>query len=104
MNTGRAGASDLTRMKSTQRELSRRDFIGRATTGVSGLLILPSARTARAYEASERLRIAVFGNMYNAAHFLTAVHIYNGEIAAFCNPDQRIVPGILKKWEETAKN
>jgi len=92
----------MTRMN-TARKISRRRFLGHTAASAGSLLILPSARTARAYDANARLRLAVFGRMYNAQHFLTAAHIYNGEISAFCNPDQRIVPEILQKWEETAK-
>ena len=57
--------------------LTRRHILARTGRGLGGLLILSSARLANAYAANERLRLAVFGNMYNAAHFLTASHIYN---------------------------
>jgi len=83
--------------------LSRRRFLARSGRGLSGLLILSSSRLAFAYQANERMRLAVFGNMYNAAHFLTASHIYNAQVAAFCTPDQRKVPGVLKQWEEQAQ-
>ena len=81
--------------------LSRRRFLAAAASGTAGWLILPS-RTVRAYRANERLRLAVFGNMYNAAHFLTAATIYDADIVALCNPDQRKIPGILKQWNERA--
>ncbi len=80
------------------KRLTRRGFIAAA----GGLLVLSSVRSARTYAANERLRLAVFGNMYNAAHFLTASHIYNAEVVALCNPDQRKIPAILKSWEELA--
>lgn len=84
-------------------KLSRRHFLASATRSAAGLLILPYARMAGAYQANERLNVAVFGTMYNAEHFLYAIHIYNASIVAFCNPDQRKVPGVRKRWEETAK-
>jgi hypothetical protein len=83
--------------------LNRRSFLARAAGGVSGLLLIPSARTARSYAANERLRLAVFGAMYNAEHFLTAAHLYNADLVAVCNPDQRKIPAIFKRWEETAQ-
>jgi hypothetical protein len=83
--------------------MNRRSFLGAAAGGAGGLLILPYARMARAYEANERLRLAVFGTMYNAGHFLTASHIYNAEVAAVCNVDQRKMAGVFKQWEETAQ-
>jgi hypothetical protein len=42
--------------------------------------------------------------MYNGEHFLTASHIYDADLVAVCNVDQRKIPGIIKKWEETAQN
>ena len=82
---------------------NRRLFLARAAGGTAGLLILPSARMACAYPANERLRLAVFGAMYNAEHFLTAFHIYDADLVAVCNPDQRKLPGIVQRWEETAQ-
>jgi predicted dehydrogenase len=83
--------------------LTRRRFLAGTGGGLGGLLILSSTRLAHAYQANERLRLAVFGNMYNAAHFLTASHIYNAQVVAFCTPDHRKVPGVLKQWEEQAR-
>lgn len=87
---------------STTRKSNRRRFLAQAGQGLGGLLILSSADIARAYRANERLRVAVFGTMYNAAHFLTAIHTHDAEIAAICNPDQRKIPGVLKQWDEQA--
>jgi predicted dehydrogenase len=89
-------------MTPRQTTLSRRRFLGAAAGGAAGVLILPSSRQARAYPANERLRLAVFGTMYNAAHFLTAAHIYQADIVAVCNPDQRKIPGIFQQWAERA--
>jgi hypothetical protein len=72
-------------------------------SSAAGLMILPSARIAFAAQANERLRLAVFGAMYNAEHFLTAAHIYNADLVAICNPDQRKIHGILKRWDEAAQ-
>jgi hypothetical protein len=88
---------------SMKHNLNRRSFLGRAAAGVGGFWLLPSARMARTYAANERLRLAVFGAMYNAEHFLTAAHIYNADIVAVCNPDRRKMPGLVKRWDEAAK-
>jgi hypothetical protein len=79
--------------------LSRRTLLARAAGGV---LLLPSARAALAYAANARLRLAVFGNRYNASHFLVAAHTDDTEIVALCNPDQRTIPAIRKTWGEQA--
>jgi hypothetical protein len=83
-------------------KLTRRDFMSSAGWGLGGLCILSSARVARAYQANERLRLAVFGNMYNAQHFLIAAHIYNAEVVAVCNPDQRKISDSRKLWQDQA--
>jgi len=82
--------------------LTRRGFLAAAGRGAGGLLLLSSPRAARAFQANDRLRLAVFGNMYNAAHFLTAVHAYNADIVALVNPDQRKIPAVLKSWGDQA--
>lgn len=84
-------------------KLNRRRFLGSTAGGVGSLLLLPMARMVGAAPAKERLRLAVFGTMYNAEHFLTAAHSYDADIVAWCNPDQRKVPGLLKRWDETAQ-
>jgi hypothetical protein len=66
----------------------------------SAVLFLPAARTALAFAANERINFAVFGNRYNAAHFLTAAHTHNATINAICNPDQREIPKVIKAWQD----
>jgi hypothetical protein len=82
--------------------MRRRQFLVRGAAVAGPFLLLPSARLARAYSANERLQIAIFGNMYNAAHFLTAAHHHRFGIVALCNPDQRKIPGIFNQWREQA--
>jgi len=81
-----------------------RDFLGRRRflAGTAGLLVLPRARAARGYPAAGRLRLAVFGTMYNAEHFLTAAPLYEADVAALADPDRRKIDGVLKRWEEAA--
>jgi hypothetical protein len=87
----------------TRTPLNRRVFLARAAGSAGCLCLLPSVRMVGAYPANERLRLAVFGTLYNAEHFLTAAHIYNAELVAFCSPDQRKFPDLLKRWDETAQ-
>jgi predicted dehydrogenase len=76
--------------------IKRRTFLGAAAS----VIVLPSSRTAFSFAANERIGLAVMGHMYVADHFFTAVHAYPGvELVALCNPDQRRVPEIWKKWE-----
>jgi hypothetical protein len=78
---------------------TRRDFL-RGTA--AGLTILSSSRRVWSAEANERLNLAIFGTLYNAAHFLSAPHIHNAAIVAFCDPDKRKVAEAIKHWEMTA--
>ncbi|CAN5501406.1 Gfo/Idh/MocA family oxidoreductase [soil metagenome] len=77
---------------------SRRKFL----TAAAGLTILPSARTAWAYEANERLNLAVFGTLYNSAHMLAAPHLHDAPIVALCDPDTRAIDKAKKQWVEIA--
>lgn len=86
----------------TQR-VARRRFLTAAAGAIGGVHVLRHGRSARAYWANERLRLAVFGNMYNAAHFLTAAHIYNADLVAVCNPDQRKKVEIVRQWQDRAE-
>jgi predicted nucleic acid-binding Zn ribbon protein len=86
-----------------QRKLGRRRFLACLSSGAAGTLILRDPRSARGCPVNERLRLAVFGTMYNAQHFLTAAHLHNAQIVALCNPDQRKIPAVFGRWEEIAR-
>jgi len=78
---------------------TRRQFLVGAA---AGLTVLPSARMVRAYQANERLSLAVFGTMYNSAHMLLAPHLYNSPILALCDPDRRKIAKAVQRWKEAA--
>jgi hypothetical protein len=80
-------------------QINRRLFLAGAAAGVT---ILSSARRVRSSEANDRLNLAVIGTMYNAAHMLSAPHLYNAPIVAFCDPDQRKLAQTAKHWNEAA--
>jgi hypothetical protein len=80
--------------------MHRRRFL--AGGAAAGVTILSSARRVRSSEANERLNLAVIGTMYNAAHMLSAPHLYNAPIVAFCDPDQRKLDQAGKHWNEAA--
>ncbi len=85
------------------RSHTRRHFLASGISAGAGLLILRDARSAHSYRANERLNLAVFGNMYNAQHFLTAAHLYNADIVAVGNPDQRRIADVFQRWDEVAR-
>jgi hypothetical protein len=79
--------------------MNRRRFLAGSVAGVT---ILSAARSVRSSEANDRLNLAVIGTMYNAAHMLSAPHLYNAPIVAFCDPDQRKLALAAKHWNEAA--
>ena len=84
------------------RTVTRRRFLQHAAGAVGGLLILPSARTAFAYRANERLRLAVVGMAgYGAYHgFAEAIHTYgNVGYAVSCDVDLRKVQKVYDFWD-----
>ncbi len=82
---------------------TRRRFLAAGFSTSAGLLLLRDARSARSYRANERLNLAVFGNMYNAQHFLYAAHLYNAHIVAISNPDQRQIARVFQRWDKVAR-
>ena len=83
--------------------VSRRSFLARGMLGGAGMVILPSARSAWSYQANERLRLAIVGDMYVAGHFFSAGHAYDGlEIAALCHTDERKPAEMLAAWRQRA--
>src|SRR5687768_13105237 len=84
--------------------VNRRHFLYQSALAGSGLLILPSGRTASGTEANRRINLAIIGDMYVGDHFITSIHAYEQtNIVALCNPDQRKVPKTLKLWQERAE-
>ena len=84
---------------------TRRCFLQSTLAGASGLLILPCARTALAYRANERLRLAVVGMAgYGAYHgFGQGIHTYgNVGYAVSCDVDLRKVKRVYDVWEQRA--
>ena len=87
--------------------VSRRRFVQSAALGAGGMLILPSARTAFAYRANERLRLAVVGVAgFGAVHgFAESLHTYdNVGWAVSCDVDLRKVQKVYDSWEQRAKD
>ncbi len=91
-------------MNSHSHKTTRRNFLAGSTTSAAGagLTILPSAKTAFAYEANERIRLAVFGNKYNARSILPGCHVYNLEVVAVCDPNRKTIDKAFSQWQETA--
>ena len=84
---------------------NRRRFLKAAACGGGTLLILPSARTAYAYQANERLRLAVVGMAgYGAYHgFAAGLHtLGNVGYTVSCDVDQRKVQKVYDLWASRA--
>lgn len=79
--------------------VTRRRFLAGAATGAAALRSIDAFGFSN---ASGRLNLAVFGTMYNAAHFLTASHIYGASVVALCDPDERNIAKAFQGWKETA--
>lgn len=70
-----------------QYRTSRRHFLSVAASGGAGLLILGNSRSARSYQANEKLNIAVIGAGGRGAANLSDVASEN--IVALCDADER---------------
>src|SRR5688500_18536153 len=92
-------------MELTPRHINRRNFLRHAARGATGLLVLPTARRALAYEANERLNLAVVGMAgYGAYHgFAESIHTYgNVGYAVSCDVDLRKVQRVYDLWDKRA--
>jgi len=88
-----------------KRTASRRCFLKGGACGVGGLVLLPSARTAFAYRANERLRVAAVGIAGPAAYhgFAAGLHTFeNVEYTVSCDVDLRKVQRVYDSWEKRA--
>jgi len=80
---------------------SRRRFLQDAASGLGGLMILPSARSAFGYQANDRLRLAVVGMAGYGAYvgFASGLHLLeNVEYTVSCDVDQRKVQRVYDFW------
>ncbi len=67
--------------------IHRRRFLARAAGG-AGLLILTGNASARAYQANEKLNIALAGVGSRGQHFLSAIPRIGENLVALCDPNQ----------------
>jgi predicted dehydrogenase len=88
-----------------KRKMDRRQFLASTGAVTAGLLIVPSARTAFAYQANERFNLAVVGMAgYGAYHgFGEAIHTYdNVGYTLSCDVDLRKVQRVYDLWDKRA--
>jgi hypothetical protein len=93
------------KLNTTAAIMHRRHFLSRVSTASAGLLILPSARTAFAYRANERLNLAVVGmSGYGAYHgFASGIHLFdNVGYSHSCDVDLRKVKRVYDLWKQRA--
>ncbi len=80
---------------------SRRRFLRVAGSGCAGLLILSNGRSARSYQANEKLNIAIVGAGGRGAANLHEVSHEN--IVALCDVDQRRAAASFRQYEKAVK-
>jgi len=84
--------------------VQRRDFLKGAIAGGPGLLIV-SPRSAFAYQANERLNLAIVGTWgyCSAAYFVPQLHaLENVALAALCDVDLRKLANVYRLWKDRA--
>ncbi len=80
---------------------NRRHFISTVSSNCAGLLILGNNRSARSYQANEKLDIAVIGAGGRGAANLNA--LANENIVALCDVDQRRAASSFAKYAQVDK-
>jgi len=84
-----------------QYRTSRRHFLSVAASGGAGLLILGNSRSARSYQANEKLNIAVIGAGGRGAANLSDVASEN--IVALCDADERRAAGSFARFPQAKR-
>jgi predicted dehydrogenase len=83
------------KLKST---VSRRNFLRTTALGGTGLLILPNSRSAFAYEANNKLNVAVVGVGGRGHDDLSGVAGLGENIVALCDVDHKRAADSFKKY------
>ena len=81
---------------------NRREFLKRATAAGTGLVILTDSRTARSYQANEKLNLALIGVGGRGTWFVNTMPSMES-VVALCDVDQRKIEGAFQQWTEDAK-
>jgi predicted dehydrogenase len=81
---------------------NRRQFLSVAGCGGAGLLILRSSRSARGYQANDKLNIAIIGAGGRGAQNLSEVAGEN--IVALCDVDDRRAADSFQKYPNAARH
>jgi Oxidoreductase family, NAD-binding Rossmann fold len=74
-----------------RRRTNRRGFLKTATAGAAGVLILGDSRSARSYQANERLNIALIGVGERGHGFIDKVKRMEQNLVAVCDVDERCI-------------
>lgn len=84
------------------RRFNRRAFLHAASSGVAGWIVLRNHRSARAYDAHEKLNIAMIGAGGRGAANLSELATEN--IVALCDVDQRRAADAFQQYPSAAKH
>jgi hypothetical protein len=82
---------------------TRRAFLARAALGGAGLVILKSGRSARAYQANEKLNVALVGVSGRGSWFVGAIPRIGENVAAMCDVNDRRAAEAFKRFPDVPK-
>ncbi len=82
--------------------MNRRKFLARAAQGGAGLLILAGARSARSYQANERLNLALIGVGGRGTWFVDTIPKMEN-VVALCDVSRKKIDEAFTRWEAGAK-
>ncbi len=82
---------------------NRRGFLKSAASGTTGWLILGHSRSARSYQANEKLNIALVGVGRRGTGFVNSIPRIGENLAAVCDVNQNRTAEMLKKLPEVRR-
>jgi hypothetical protein len=84
-----------------QTQFTRRKFIQTSMLGTAGMVILKDSRSARAYQANEKLRIAIVGACGQGGS--NTDNVAGEQLVALCDVDERRADETHKKYPQTKR-
>jgi len=81
---------------------NRREFLKSAAVAGAGLIVLADSRTARSYQANEKVNVALIGVGGRGTWFVGTIPAMEN-VVAVCDVDRKQIEGALQQWDRDAK-
>jgi len=81
---------------------NRREFLKSAAAAGAGLIVLADGRSARSYQANEKVNVALIGVGGRGSWFVGTIPAMEN-VAAVCDVDRKQIEGMFQRWTDDAR-